>query len=54
MQHGAAAQAAYLAAIDPETGEARRAELEGALRRYCAMDTWAMVVVARFLEGVRK
>lgn len=51
VQHGAAAQAAYLEAIDPETGEARRAELEGALRRYCAMDTWAMVALARFLAS---
>src|SRR5690606_7042707 len=51
VQHGAAAQAAYIEAIRPDTSAARKAELEAALRRYCAMDTWAMVGVARFLAG---
>ena len=40
---------AYLEAISPETTDARRAELDGALRRYCANDTLAMVrLVERF------
>ena len=34
---------AYLEATHPETTEARRVELDVALRRYCANDTLAMV-----------
>ena len=34
---------AYLEATHPGTTEARRAELDAALRRYCANDTFAMV-----------
>lgn len=40
---------AYLEATHPETTEARRTELDAALRRYCANDTLAMVrLVGKF------
>lgn len=48
---GGAAQTAYLEAIDPETADARRAELARALKRYCALDTEAMIVVYHRLVG---
>lgn len=38
---------AYLEATRPETSEARCAELDAALRRYCANDTLAMVELVR-------
>jgi len=43
---------AYLEATHPETTEARRAELDVALRRYCANDTLAMVKLVAQLSGV--
>lgn len=38
---------AYLEATHPNTTEARRAELDAALRRYCANDTLAMVELVK-------
>lgn len=38
---------AYLEATNSETAEARRTELDAALRRYCANDTLAMVELVR-------
>ena len=38
---------AYLEATHPDTTDARRAELDAALRRYCANDTLAMVRLAQ-------
>ena len=50
---GAAAQVAYLyAALDPQTTPARKAELRDRLLIYCKQDTWAMVEVAYFLQGL--
>lgn len=43
---------AYLEATHPETTEARRAELDAALRRYCANDTLAMVRLVETLSTV--
>ena len=43
VQDGTAAQQAYLEAIAPATGVARKALLERQLRAYCHLDTWAMV-----------
>lgn len=48
---GSAAQLAYVEAINPATEEARRAELDQALRAYCERDTAAMVAVFRRLIG---
>lgn len=50
IQEGNAASSGYLEAIDPATGEARKAELEAQLRRYCKLDTEAMVRLVRFFE----
>ena len=46
---GQAAQIAYLEAIDPATIPERRAELDQALRIYCAKDTYAMIEVLHHL-----
>jgi hypothetical protein len=51
VQEGGGASEAYLEILDPATTEARRAELIEALRRYCALDTLAMVRIVRFFEN---
>jgi len=51
VQHGAAAQAAYREIIHPATAPERRAALIQDLRAYCALDTLALVRVARKFEG---
>ena len=51
VQHGGAAQEAYLEIINPSTTEARRASLERALSDYCAMDTFALVKLVGFFAG---
>jgi hypothetical protein len=51
VQDGGGASEAYLEILDPPTTGARRAELIEALRRYCALDTLAMVRMVRFFEG---
>jgi hypothetical protein len=42
---GGAAQAAYLEATDPSTGDKRRDELAASLRAYCGLDTEGLVRV---------
>lgn len=49
VREGTAAQRVYAEAVHPSTGPARKAEIDAALPRYCAMDSRAMVVVARGL-----
>jgi hypothetical protein len=49
VQDGEAAQIAYWALLQPETDPGRRRELDEALRRYCALDTLAMVRVVEAL-----
>ncbi len=50
VQEGVGAQVAYLhATLDPNTTADRKASLEAKLRKYCRLDTWAMVEVAYFL-----
>jgi len=39
----------YLEAINSDTDEARRKELEEQLKEYCGMDTLAMVKLLRFM-----
>lgn len=49
---GTAAQVAYLdAALDPQCSAARKSELRDKLLIYCKQDTWALIVIAYFLEG---
>ena len=50
VKDGTAAQAAFEEAIAPTTGRLRRDEIAQALRRYCALDTLAMVQLVRFLS----
>jgi predicted RecB family nuclease len=51
IQEGGAAQKAYVEAIAPATAAARREEIRSRLLAYCAQDTLAMVILARYLEG---
>jgi hypothetical protein len=51
VQHGAAAQSAYREIIHPATAPERRAALIQNLKAYCALDTLALVRVARRFEG---
>lgn len=48
---GSAAQMAFLEAVDPATSGERKAEIDTALRAYCAKDTFAMIEVLRHLVG---
>lgn len=48
VQHGGAAQEAFLQIISPSTTEARRDSLARALSDYCAMDTYALAKLVRF------
>lgn len=50
VQDGLSAQAAFHEAIDPDTPGERRQALRRALLEYCALDTLALVRLARFLE----
>ena len=45
------AQEAYIEAIAAETTDARRAQIEAALKAYCGQDTLAMVAIADKLVG---
>jgi len=51
VQHGQAAQDVYLEAIAAETSEQRRTQIDAQLRDYCALDSYAMVVLWAKLAG---
>lgn len=51
VQHGGAAQAAWLEAVRDDTTEERRAALRTGLENYCERDTYAMVVLLKRLTG---
>lgn len=51
VKDGMAAQAAWLEAVDPATSQSRRETLGEQLHRYCELDTYAMVELARSLSG---
>jgi hypothetical protein len=51
VQEGDGAQLAFLEMRDGKTGPVRREILRAALLRYCAQDTWGMVVLRRFLSA---
>lgn len=51
IQDGIGASLAYLEAIDENTTAERRAEIDRQLRRYCQLDTLAMVAVQRFFAA---
>jgi len=48
---GGDAQDAYREILDPHTRNDRRKELTDGLLEYCKLDTYAMVVLAHFLQG---
>ena len=51
IQDGMAASSGYLEAIDPATPAARVAELTRKLRRYCRLDTAALVRIVEFFAA---
>ena len=51
VQDGEAAMEAYHEAIQPDTSEARKHELEQQLLAYCRLDTYAMVRLWGFFSG---
>jgi hypothetical protein len=51
VQEGGAAQLAFLELRDPKVSPKRAQVLRSDLLRYCAHDTWVMVVLRRFLCG---
>ena len=51
VQDGVAAQLAYEAIIADDTPAERRADLAGQLRKYCRLDTLAMVRLVRFFAA---
>jgi hypothetical protein len=55
VQSGTLAQVAYIeAALTEDTAAEKKAQLDEDLRRYCRLDTWAMVEVAFRLAGQKK
>lgn len=51
IQEGNAASSAYLEALESATSDRRRAEIDSRLRRYCRLDTEAMVRLVRFFAA---
>ena len=51
VQDGGMATTAYLEAIEPTTETSRKAQIESQLRKYCGLDTYAMVELWRFFSG---
>jgi hypothetical protein len=50
ISEGTAASEGFLEAINPDTEDARKQELEKQLLRYCRFDTEAMAEIVRFLS----
>ncbi|MFD2649264.1 DUF2779 domain-containing protein [Devosia albogilva] len=51
VKDGGMAMDAYLEAIDPDTGDQRKKQIEAQLDRYCELDTFAMVRLWQFFRG---
>jgi hypothetical protein len=51
VQHGQAAQGAFLEAMNPGTTPERKAEIQRQLLAYCELDTFAMVRLWEFFRG---
>lgn len=51
VQHGQAAQSAFLEAVSPDTTPERKVEIERQLLAYCKLDTLAMVRLWEFFMG---
>ena len=54
VRDGGDAQSAYIEIIDPATPNMRRETLTEDLKKYCALDTLAMVRLVRFLAGTAR
>jgi hypothetical protein len=54
VHDGTQAMDAYLEAVDPFTSEARKTEIRDALEQYCALDTYAIIALWRFLTGATR
>jgi hypothetical protein len=53
VQNGGMAMHAFLEALDPQTTPVRKCEIESQLRKYCALDTYAMVRLWSAFTDVR-
>jgi hypothetical protein len=51
VREGGSAQLAYFEAVQAGTPADRRQSIGDDLLSYCKLDTWAMIAVARFLQG---
>jgi len=51
IKEGMGASNGYLEAIHPDTSPERKAELDEQLRKYCWVDTEAMVRLVRYLAS---
>ena len=51
VHHGGEAQSAYLECITSEPGKEKREQTIWDMKRYCELDTYAMVAIARFFGG---
>ena len=51
VQHGGEAQSAYLECITSELDKEKREQIIWNMKRYCELDTYAMVAIARFFGG---
>jgi hypothetical protein len=51
VQHGGAAMDAFVEAIDDETADKRKLEIDEQLRRYCQLDTYAMVKILEYFKS---
>lgn len=54
VQDGGGAMSTYLEAVAPETSNERRADIERQLRKYCFLDTYAMVRIWNVFRGQEK
>ncbi|MDI1249260.1 MAG: hypothetical protein PSV13_10395 [Lacunisphaera sp.] len=51
VQDGGMAMNAFIEAVQPGTGEARKMEIERHLHAYCRLDTFAMVRLWQVFNG---
>ena len=54
MQDGSMAMTAYLEAIHPQTGSARKDEIRRQLLDYCGLDTYALVRLWQHFAGCHR
>jgi hypothetical protein len=52
VQDGTAAMEAWAKMIDPDASDDEKSKIEDGLRKYCTLDTFAMVEIYRFLKAL--